>query len=195
MPYRDFVAGETLTAAQVDTYLMRQAVMTFADSSARDTALSGVLDEGMTVYLEDVNAFYFYNGSTWKPLLTQWTSFSPSWTNLTSATLGNGTLNFFYRYAGWKTVHVRGVFTLGTTSAISGLLGFGYPDSVTVDSNPRSIGHAWMFDDTGSDFIGSCQSASSIFVYGPGIVSTSSTSPFTWADGDSASIDIIFEVS
>ena len=52
--FKDFAAGDVLTAADVDGYLMRQTVMTFADASARDTALSGVLDEGMVAYLEDV---------------------------------------------------------------------------------------------------------------------------------------------
>jgi len=63
--FKDFAAGDVLTAADVDGYLMRQTVMTFADASARDTALSGVLDEGMVAYLEDVNALTVYNGSAW----------------------------------------------------------------------------------------------------------------------------------
>lgn len=192
MPFRNFSAGEVLTEDHVDTYLMRQTVMTFASASARDTALSGVLDEGMTVYLEDTNRTTKYDGSAWVVTESPWASYTPS---LSNATLGNGTLNFFYRYVGWKSVHVRGTFTLGSTSAVSGLLGFGYPDSTSADTNPRSIGHAWMFDDSGSDFIGSCQTVSSIAVYGPGIVATSSTSPFTWATGDSVSIDVIFEIA
>jgi len=64
--YRDFTAGAVLTADQVDGYLMRQSVMTFADASARDTALSGVLDEGMHAYLEDTDLLTFYTGSAWR---------------------------------------------------------------------------------------------------------------------------------
>ena len=63
--YRDFTAGEQLTADIMDNYLMRQSVMTFASSTARDTALSGVLDEGMVAYLEDSNTFTFYTGAAW----------------------------------------------------------------------------------------------------------------------------------
>lgn len=63
--FKDWAAGDVLTAADVDGYLMRQTVMTFADASARDTALSGVLDEGMVTYLEDTNALTVYNGSAW----------------------------------------------------------------------------------------------------------------------------------
>lgn len=65
MPYKDFVAGTPLASADVDNYLMRQTIMTFADSTARDTALSGVLDEGMHAYLEDTNTTTFYDGSAW----------------------------------------------------------------------------------------------------------------------------------
>jgi len=63
--FKDWAAGDVLTAADVDGYLMRQTVMTFADASARDTALSGVLDEGMTAYLEDTNEVTVYDGSDW----------------------------------------------------------------------------------------------------------------------------------
>jgi hypothetical protein len=61
----DFTPGQVLTAAQVDDYLMRQAVMRFADASARTTALSGVLVEGMMSYLKDTNAVEVYDGSAW----------------------------------------------------------------------------------------------------------------------------------
>lgn len=66
--FKDWTAGDVLTAADVDGYLMRQTVMTFADSSARDTALSGVLDEGMVAYLEDTNVTTYYDGSSWEDI-------------------------------------------------------------------------------------------------------------------------------
>jgi len=65
MPFKDFAAGDILTAADVDDFLMRQTIMVFADSSARDTALSAVLAEGMFCYLNDTNAFQYYDGSAW----------------------------------------------------------------------------------------------------------------------------------
>ena len=63
--FNDFTAGQVLTAAQVDDYLMGQMVMRFADSAARTTALSGVLVEGMVSYLKDTNAVQVYDGSSW----------------------------------------------------------------------------------------------------------------------------------
>lgn len=63
--FKDFAPGDILTAADVDDYLMRQAVMRFADASARTTALSGVLVEGMMSYLKDTNTVEVYDGSAW----------------------------------------------------------------------------------------------------------------------------------
>ena len=69
--FREFETGEVLTAANVDDFLMKQAVMKFADSSARDTALgtavggSNALREGMTVYLDDQDELQVYDGSAW----------------------------------------------------------------------------------------------------------------------------------
>lgn len=63
--YKDFTVGQVLTSAEVDGYLMQQTVMKFADASARTTALSGVLAEGMLSYLADTNAVEKYDGTSW----------------------------------------------------------------------------------------------------------------------------------
>jgi hypothetical protein len=63
--YKLFNTGDVLTAAQVNTYLMQQTVMVFASATARTTALSGVLAEGMVSYLQDTNALEVYDGSSW----------------------------------------------------------------------------------------------------------------------------------
>lgn len=63
--YNLFLTGSVLTAAQVNNYLQEQAVMRFASSAARTSALSAVLAEGMMSYLADTNAVEVYNGSAW----------------------------------------------------------------------------------------------------------------------------------
>jgi len=63
--YKLFATGDVLTAAQVNTFLMQQTVMVFADSAARTTALSGVLAEGMVSYLQDTNSLEVYDGAAW----------------------------------------------------------------------------------------------------------------------------------
>lgn len=62
--FKTFADGDPLSAAEVNGYLMTQAVMTFADASARDTALPSP-SEGMTVYLADTNQLQMYDGSGW----------------------------------------------------------------------------------------------------------------------------------
>ena len=59
-----FVANEVLTAAEVNGYLMDQAVMVFDDSSTRSTGI-GTATEGMLSYLKDTNATEYYDGSSW----------------------------------------------------------------------------------------------------------------------------------
>lgn len=64
-----FVSGDVLTAAQVNTYLMDQTVMRFANEAARTAAFGGVgeptLAAGMMSYLVDVAQVQVYNGSAW----------------------------------------------------------------------------------------------------------------------------------
>ena len=66
--YKLFNTGDVLLASEVNTYLMQQTVMVFADATARTTALSGVLAEGMVSYLQDTNVVEIYNGSAWASL-------------------------------------------------------------------------------------------------------------------------------
>jgi len=63
--YKLFATGDVLTASDVNTYLMQQTVMVFADAAARTTALSGVVAEGMLSYLKDTNAVEVYDGANW----------------------------------------------------------------------------------------------------------------------------------
>lgn len=63
--YKLFQTGDVLTASEVNTYLQQQVTMVFANSTARTSALSGVLAEGMMSYLQDTNQVEVYDGSSW----------------------------------------------------------------------------------------------------------------------------------
>jgi hypothetical protein len=69
--FREFVTGEVLTAANVDDFLAKQAVMKFADAAARDAALGATvgggnaLRQGMVAYLDDSNDLLKYDGDAW----------------------------------------------------------------------------------------------------------------------------------
>lgn len=66
MPFKDFAAGDILTAADVDNLLMRQTVMTFDDSTDRTTSLGTAVSEGMISYLLDTNSLEYYDSSAWQ---------------------------------------------------------------------------------------------------------------------------------
>ncbi len=62
--FKVYATGDLITATEFNTYLQEQVIMVFADSSARDSAISSP-SEGMFAYLKDTNALVFYNGSSW----------------------------------------------------------------------------------------------------------------------------------
>jgi len=61
---KTFVAGDVLTASDVNSYLMDQAVMRFSSSATRATALPSP-SEGMMSYLDSTNAVEVYTGAAW----------------------------------------------------------------------------------------------------------------------------------
>jgi len=60
-----FTSGEILTAADVNSFLMDQSVMVFADSSARSSAIP-TPSEGMVTFREDQDVVEVYDGSAFK---------------------------------------------------------------------------------------------------------------------------------
>jgi hypothetical protein len=68
MPRKVFTAGEVLAAADVNEFLMDQAVQSFAGTAARGSAIPSPV-EGMVSYLEDANGIAIYDGAAWKRVL------------------------------------------------------------------------------------------------------------------------------
>lgn len=137
MPYNTFTAGNILRASEVNTYLMKQAVMTFTTTSAADTALGANKSKGMLVYATSNDFIYAWNGAAWIPFASAlgsgsgymgaWTGYTPT---LTGITLGNGTTAFTFVQQG-KTVHVRGRLTFGSTTAVTGAASISLPVTAT----------------------------------------------------------------
>jgi hypothetical protein len=65
--YKVFTNGSVLPASDVNTYLMNQSVMVFADSATRAAALTAPV-EGMLTWLQDVNRYEYYTGAAWASL-------------------------------------------------------------------------------------------------------------------------------
>lgn len=70
MPIKTFFPGDILTANEVNTFLMAQSIVVFADEATRDSSFGGagepVLSEGRFCYLENTNSVQFYDGSNWQ---------------------------------------------------------------------------------------------------------------------------------
>jgi hypothetical protein len=64
MAYKVFTNGSPLPASDLNTFLMNQSVMVFANSTARSAALTSPT-EGMVTYLEDTNKLEVYTGAAW----------------------------------------------------------------------------------------------------------------------------------
>jgi dTDP-D-glucose 4,6-dehydratase len=62
--FKVWSTGDLVNASEFNTYIMEQTVMVFADSSARDSAISSP-SEGMFAFLKDTNTLTFYDGSSW----------------------------------------------------------------------------------------------------------------------------------
>lgn len=62
--FKVWSTGDLVNASEFNTYIMEQTVMVFADSSARDSAITSP-SEGMFAFLKDTNTLTFYDGSSW----------------------------------------------------------------------------------------------------------------------------------
>ena len=64
MAYKVFTNGSVLQASEINDNLMRQSVMVFSNASARTAAITSPI-EGMLTWLEDLNRYEHYNGTSW----------------------------------------------------------------------------------------------------------------------------------
>lgn len=148
--YKDFTAGMTLTAADLEEYCELQGIMRFASAAARDSALSGVLIEGLTVLLKDTNAFSIYTGSGWTTFGTAYGalgSWTPTVTQTGSVTVTNtySRLQRFGRYiSGWFSLSVTGSGSAGTPVIVSAPL--------TAAQGDIPVGTAQLYDTSSNGY-------------------------------------------
>lgn len=165
---KTFVAGEVLTAAQVNDYLMDQAVMRFSGSAARAASIS-VPSEGMVTYLDDVNQMEFYDGSNWVRLEVN----SDDIRNLISAS--------------GELVAGTGAGTLGTVPA--------GPDGYVLTADiTASTGMSWKVVEAGGAAAYLEVSASGVTalptLLTPGFYQVSTSTASTWTDSQFRFADV-----
>lgn len=185
MPFKNFTS-EVLTSSDVDTYLMRQGVMTFATEAARDSALSGVLDEGMVTFQEDTDQFTVYTGAAWIRYggVGAWTATTPTSANLT---IGSGTIVGAYQLTG-KTCEFHFRFILGAGSAVGSAPTITLPFTSANDIAMETADLCY-FDATGGGTgrlpgVGYSSTSAILGLAAAAGTALSSTNPFTWASGD-----------
>jgi hypothetical protein len=67
--FKTFVDLDILTAAEVNGFLMSQAVMVFDDATDRSTELGANVAEGMVSYRKDDDVLEKYDGTAWVPVI------------------------------------------------------------------------------------------------------------------------------
>jgi hypothetical protein len=164
MAYKVFANGFALNASELNTYLMNQSVIVFADATARSTALTP--SEGMVTYLMDTNALEYYTGSAWATVgqdttLTNVLITAPrETTNIQAdATSGTENLNVLTGSHMYHTSNAAGNFTLNvrgnSTTTLDSLLSVGqtatvvfsatqgatayYLTALTIDGNAQTV--------------------------------------------------------
>lgn len=149
MSRKVFTAGEVLAAADVNSFLMDQTVMSFAGTAARGSAIPSPV-EGMYTHLEDTDRLQFWNGSAWVSPFGATLVGSTTVTAGTSVTLSNIFSSEFDNYQ----VLIRLVNTAATRTAVRLVAGAtiyngaDYPVSVAFGTS--SITNE---STTGSDFV------------------------------------------
>ena len=134
-----------------------------------------------------------------------WTSYTPTWTNLT---VGTSSQEFKYLNAG-KLYIVRFKITLASGFSISGAPEWTLPDSVSMNASytgvsalgvafvQKSGGSAWMAYISRGDSVASRARFAVLAVSSSNITfqSLSATSPTTWAANDVFSGQFMFEAA
>ena len=67
MPFKTFIAGEILTASDVNATLGAQMIAVFAGPAARGSAIPSPV-EGQFTFRTDDEVLEFWDGSVWKEL-------------------------------------------------------------------------------------------------------------------------------
>ena len=138
-----FTDGSILTAAQVNGYLMKQAVMYFATAAARSSAITSP-EEGMVTYRADSDVIEYYNGTAWIAITDVSSSQLVSnkilntteerWNVVASASTGTINVDAVTSTAWYYTTNATANWTLNfrgnSTTTLNSLLTVG--DSITI---------------------------------------------------------------
>lgn len=202
MAYKSWVAGELLTSADVNGYLMKQTVIVCTSGTRPSSP-----PEGMTVYETDTDRYSCYNGTAWVTMGQMISSqFTPT---LTAATtnpqMGTGAwANAKYTLWGGKWCTYRGTLRFGTTGTITAgsgqyLISLPVATGTSVGAGVDAMGAGLVFDNSASNV-----TQATYYVAGTGTTTmaafannaqVTSSSPWVWAASDYLSWTITYETA
>ena len=195
--YKSSWAG-TVASGDLKGFLMAQTVMTFDDKADRDAQLAGNLEDGMVCYLRNIGAYFWYDSNMvapvssdgWRPLMSNWgVQANIVWQNLTP---NNAVVESVYRWE-MGDIHMRGSIVLGSTTVISGIVGFkgllnrtadqydSHGSGRIIDTGTKVEPCVPYFPDSG-DYMQ--------FASASGLVDANT--PHVWANGDALHWDITY---
>lgn len=193
---KNFASGDILTAAQVDGYLMQQAIPVFASTAARDsayTAQSVTPAAGMFCVTTDTDTVWYHTGSAWEEFSSPPTSYTPTWNNFT---VGSSTVAASYAWRPGRVLHIWGQVSLAADASFSGNLQQVIPLSETATAQGAS-GASLLFDQGTTNYLGQVHvvpSATAIDFFhtesGSNNGLVNGTAPFTWTTNDVFTWDI-----
>ena len=173
--YKLWSTGEVVTATNLQSYIQNQTVMVFTDSTARTTALSGVVAVGMISYLTGTNSLETYNGTTWTANGTGDVTTTGTQT-LTNKTLTLPTIdNFILGYA--TTATAGGTTTLTNASVNQQLFTGTSTQTVTMPvASTMTVGTRYLIENNSTGIVTVQSSGANTIVAIPGGMSVKVTS-------------------
>lgn len=189
--FKDFSDGQFFTGDEVDGYLMRQAAMRFTTTaSLLATLTAGIREVGMIAWADDTQAYYLWDGASWKPWQSPWKTPAMALTAGGNAvTFGNSVTVQRWRYSGGD-VEVFWKLTVGSTANMqAGNYAWGLPVSSHSDLGSYSpIGQLIAFDTSGAAFfmrqVACIGSQTACGAMTEGGVRLATSTPFGVATGD-----------
>jgi hypothetical protein len=167
----DFAPGETLLAADLN------------DTFGSKAPIASPTFTG-TVTIPGVN-------------LGDWVTFTPVWTAGAGAAIGNGSMTGQYARLG-DVVIARYRMVYGSTTNFGAAANWSWNLPQTAVRADGTIGHAFLFD-TSLAAVNQAQAvlltATTFWlnITATGTFAVSNTNPWTWADGDSITINVVYE--
>jgi hypothetical protein len=190
MAFKVFAPG-VLTSSDVNTFLMRQAVIT-----CTSTTRPASPNEGMTIYETNTDLYRVYDGANW---IDAGISMAPAWTTYTPTisgsgwALGNGIIQGRFSRYGLKGVHLNISIAWGSTSTFGGSgLELSFPSGLSPQNDSYTFQGQSADVSVANRYVMFGLIAGSPATIRPYAVQSSAgliqeilnTRPFTWESGD-----------